>query len=121
MGEPLTLRDYRLFFTWSQKVKRVNESEFLKVRDVRRNLLAALNTADIHSHVVGIEEFLSVMREVLNHDTERMDSWHVPYDPESSLASQMVDRTTAWEVKTGHIRVKVSTTNSNHSPAEWSV
>jgi conjugal transfer ATP-binding protein TraC len=72
LGEPLTLRDYRLFFTWSQKVKRVNESEFLKVRDVRRNLLAALNTADIHSHVVGIEEFLSVMREVLNHDTERM-------------------------------------------------
>ena len=25
LGEPLTLRDYRLFFTWSQKVKRVNE------------------------------------------------------------------------------------------------
>ncbi|EIV7913043.1 MULTISPECIES: type IV secretion system protein TraC [Enterobacteriaceae] len=106
LGEPLTLRDYRLFFTWSQKVKRVNESEILKVRDVRRNLLAALNTADIHSHVVGVEEFLSVMREILNHDTERMDSWHVPYDPESSLATQMVDRTTAWEVKTGHIRVK---------------
>lgn len=106
LGHPLTLRDYRLFFTWAHKTRNISETDFIKVRDVRRNLLSALSAADIHAQAIGVEPFLGVMREMFNHDAKRLESWDIPYDPQADLSAQMVDRTTAWQVKPGYIRIQ---------------
>ncbi|NIF23917.1 type IV secretion system protein TraC [Candidatus Pantoea multigeneris] len=106
LDHPLTLRDYRLFFIWSLPVKNPTETEFIRVRDVRRNLLNALNAADIWSAVVGIENFNGVLREFFNHDAGRLDDYHTPYDPSADLRTQFVDRTTSWLVKPSHIRIE---------------
>ncbi|MEN4051969.1 type IV secretion system protein TraC [Serratia marcescens] len=105
LGHPLTLRDYRLFFTWGMKVKFVTETEFIRLRDVRRNLLAALTAADIHTQPIGADRFLGVMRELLNHDVNRLSSYDIPYDPQADLTAQMVDQTTAWQMRPGYIQI----------------
>lgn len=105
LGHPLTLRDYRLFFTWAHKTRNITETDFIKVRDVRRNLLSALSAADIYAQAIGVESFLGVMREMFNHDAKRLESWDIPYDPQANLADQMVDRTTSWKIKPGYIRI----------------
>ncbi|BAO37014.1 MULTISPECIES: type IV secretion system protein TraC [Serratia] len=108
LGHPLTLRDYRLFFTWGMKVKHVTETDFVRLRDVRRNLLNALTSADIHAQPIGVERFMGVMRELLNHDVNRLSAYDIPYDPQADLKAQMVDQTTSWQVKPGYIQVSGS-------------
>ncbi|PIJ50028.1 hypothetical protein BL250_08845 [Erwinia sp. OLTSP20] len=106
MGHPLTLRDYRLFFIWSQPVKNVNEAALIRVRDIRRNLLNALVSADIWTRTIGVNEFNGVLREFINHDTERLAGYGVDYDPGADLNTQIVDRSTSWRVKPSHIRIE---------------
>ncbi|MBP2199063.1 type IV secretion system protein TraC [Pantoea cypripedii] len=106
LDHPLTLRDYRLFFIWSMPVKSVSDTEFVRVGDVRRNLLNALNSADIWSEAIGVAEFNSVLREFLNHDTDCLDRYDAAYDPGADLRSQFVDSTTGWRLKPSHIRIK---------------
>jgi len=105
MGHPLTLRDFRLFFIWSQPVKNNTEAAFIRVRDVRRNLLNALVSADIWSQSIGVKEFNGVLREFINHDTRRLHPYGVNYDPGADLNTQIVDRSTSWRVKPSHIRI----------------
>lgn len=112
LGHPLTLRDYRLFFVWAMPVKNITETEFIRVRDVRRNLLNALNAADIWSSAIGVTEFSSVLREFFNHDPKRLQRYDSRYDPAADLGTQFVDRTTSWRVKPSHIRIEGSDTDS---------
>lgn len=106
MAHPLTLRDYRLFFIWSQPVKNVTETDFIRVRDVRRNLINALVSADIFTRAIGVDEFSAIMRELINHDTQRLDGYGVRYDPGADLNTQFVDNSTSWRVKPSHIRIE---------------
>ena len=108
LDHPLTLRDYRLFFIWGMPVKNLSETDMVRVRDVRRNLLNALNAADIWSHAIGVTEFSSVLREFFNHDPARLERYTSEYDPAADLSTQFVDRTTSWRVKPSHIRVEGS-------------
>jgi len=108
LDHPLTLRDYRLFFIWATPVKNITDTDLIRVRDVRRNLLNALNAADIWSSAIGVTEFSSVLREFLNHDPARLERYDSTYDPSADLSTQFVDRTTSWRVKPSHIRIEGS-------------
>lgn len=108
LDHPLTLRDYRLFFIWGMPVRVVTETDFIRVRDIRRNLLNALNAADISSEAIGVTGFSSVLREFFNHDTARLERYEGEYDPGADLSTQFVDRTTSWRVKPSHIRIEGS-------------
>ena len=108
LDHPLTLRDYRLFFIWATPVKNVTDTDLIRVRDVRRNLLNALNAADIWSSAIGVTEFSSVLREFLNHDPARLERYDSNYDPSADLSTQFVDRTTSWRIRPSHIRIKGS-------------
>lgn len=108
LDHPLTLRDYRLFFTWSMPVKNVTETDLIKVRDVRRNVLNGLNAADVQSVAIGVDEFSGALREYFNHDPSRLEMYDSKYDPAADLSTQFVDRTTSWRVKTSHILIEGS-------------
>ena len=112
LDHPLTLRDYRVFFVWGMPVKRLSETDLVRVRDVRRNLLNALNAADIWSEAIGVTEFSSVLREFFNHDPARLERYDSEYDPAADLNTQFVDRTTSWRVKPSHIRIEGSDRDS---------
>lgn len=105
LGHPLTLRDYRLFFTWAQKVRRVTEADIIHVKDVRRTLSNALVAADIYTQPASADDVIGVMRELCNHDVARLPSYEKAYDPQSDLTAQMVDNCTSWLVKPGYIRI----------------
>ncbi|QGY32534.1 type IV secretion system protein TraC [Pantoea cypripedii] len=106
LDHPLTLRDYRLFFIWSTPVKSVSETDFIRLRDIRRNLLNALNSADIWSQAIGVSEFNNVLREFFNHDPDCLERYSAAYDPAADLRAQFVDPSTAWLLKPSHIRIK---------------
>ncbi|NMM74444.1 hypothetical protein BSF37_21855 [Serratia marcescens] len=108
LGHPLTLRDYRLFFTWAHKTRRVTETDLIHVRDVRRAISNALTAADIFTRHASADDIIGVIRELCNHDVSRLASYEKPYDPQSDLTAQMVDNSTSWLVKPGYIRISGS-------------
>ncbi|MDR5611499.1 MAG: TraC family protein [Arsenophonus sp.] len=87
---PLTLRDYHQFFAFCQPCKRVTESEIIKVREIRRNLLSALNASDIHADNASIERFLQMMREMINPDTERLKPYLAQWIEDKDINQQIV-------------------------------
>lgn len=102
---PLTLRDYRLFFAYCQPCKKVNETEIIKIGDIRRNLLSALNASDITTQNVSIESFLQLMREIINPDPQRVKAHSTTYSPDKEINHQIVHNNTRYLFKPDYIAI----------------
>lgn len=102
---PLTLRDYHLFFAFCQPCKWVTESEIIKVREIRRNLLSALNASDIHADNASIARFLQMMREMINPDTERLKPYSAEWIEDKDINQQIVQNNTCYWFKPGYVEI----------------
>ncbi|WP_334472481.1 type IV secretion system protein TraC [Arsenophonus sp. PmNCSU2021_1] len=102
---PLTLRDYHLYFAFCQPFKRVTESEIIKIRETRRNLLSALNASDIHANNASITRFLQMMREMINLDTERLKPYSSEWIEDKDINQQIVQNNTCYWFKPGYVEI----------------
>lgn len=105
----LTLRDYRLFFVYSHPVKKANDNEIMKIRDIRRSLLSGLNSNSIHCQPISVNVFSGLMRELVNFQFGKLSDYSHSYQNDRYLNKQVVDVGTKYLVK--HNYIEISTNN----------
>lgn len=101
----LTLRDYRLFFTYALPTKHFDEKVILKVREAKRSLISALNSNSVICESSSINAALSMVREVVNFQYGRLRGYSSEYTPEKEISQQIVNPTTRYLVKPNYILI----------------
>lgn len=102
-NHPLTLREYRLFFTFTYPTKKFDEATVIKVKDIRRSLLSSLSSNGINVENCGIEKICSFLREIINFQYNRLEAYPTHYSEEKDISRQVVDTSTSYFVKPSHI------------------
>ena len=65
-NHPLTLREYRLFFSYAMPVKAFNATAIIKVKDVRRSFMSAISSNGMYCEVSSVESVCGLLREIIN-------------------------------------------------------
>lgn len=104
-NQPLTLRDYRLFFTYALPTKHFNDKIITKVKEVKRSLISALNTNDVYCQTSTIESLTSLLREIINFQYGRLRSHSFDYQVDKEISQQVVNPSTRYFVKPSHILI----------------
>lgn len=104
-NHPLTLREYRLFFSYAMPVKSFNETTMIKVKDVRRSLMSALNSNGLYSEVSNVESVCGFLREIINFQYAKLTQYDRHYSSEKEISNQVVDHSTSYLIKPSHILI----------------
>lgn len=104
-NHPLTLREYRLFFTFTYPTKKFDETTIIKVKDIRRSLLSALLSNGINVENCSINQICSLLREVINFQYGSLNSYSNDYSEDKDISRQVVDPSTSYLVKPSHILI----------------
>ncbi len=102
---PLTLREYRLFFTYTMPTKTFDDTTLIKVKDVRRSLLSALSSNGIICESCDVSQICGVLREIINFQYGRLNAYATDYSADKEIARQVVDASTSYYVKPSHILI----------------
>lgn len=102
-GLPLSLRDFRLFFTYGETCKRVTPARVLEMANLKKVLRSALEGAQLRTNSVSVPQLLSTLREMVNHNPAQIDPYSSSYDSDSELRQQVVDRGLTLKVKPQYI------------------
>lgn len=100
---PLTLREYRLFFTFTYPTKKFDDSTIIKVKDIRRSLMSSLSSNGIYVEACSINSICSLLREVINFQYDRLSEYPKNYSEEKDVSKQVVNASTSYLVKPSHI------------------
>lgn len=102
---PLTLREYRLFFSYAMPTKAFNDTVFIKVKDVRRSLMSALNSNGLHSEICNVQSVCGLLRELVNFQYKQLEAYSSHYDSSKDISNQVVDSSTSYLVKPSNILI----------------
>lgn len=105
----LSLRDYRLFFAYSQVVKNADENEIIKIKNIRRSVLSSLSSNSIHCKAMKVNEFCSLMREIVNFEFGKLTDYSDDYIIDQYISKQVVDTGTTYKIRRNYIDI---TTNN---------
>lgn len=104
-NHPLTLREYRLFFTYSMPTKTFDDTNILKVKDIRRSLLSGLISNGVYAENCNINRICSLFREIINFQHSRLNAYSSEYTDDKELSRQVVDHSTSYLIKPSHILI----------------
>lgn len=104
-NHPLTLREYRLFFSYTMPVKSFNDTYIIKVKDVRRSFISALNSNGMYSEIATVESVCGLLREIINFQYDKLTEYERSYLDDKDIANQVVNPSTSYLVKPSHILI----------------
>lgn len=102
-GLPLSLRDFRLYFTYGETCKRVTAARLLELSNLKKVLRAALEGAQLRISSVSLPQLLATLREMVNHDPAQIDPYSNAYDCDEEIKLQVVERGLTLKVKPQYI------------------
>lgn len=105
IDHPLSLRDYRVIFSYSMKTSHVNASSILKINEIRRAFISGLTSNDLFCQSMDISSVMSFMREIINFKHGKLSDYSKDYIAEKEISKQVVDRHTTYTVKPSHILI----------------
>lgn len=88
---PMTLRDYRLYFSYSAPVKKKTAKLITEISHLIKVLRATLEGARIPTRQVTDQEFIQIVAEMINHDPQALFRQSRRLDPYQDLNYQCVD------------------------------
>lgn len=106
-NHPLTLRDYRLFFTYAMPTKHFDDTVIMKVKEVKRSLISALSSNGIYCEASSINAVMAMLREIINFQFGRLREYSSEYLAEKEIAQQAVNFSTRYLVKPSHILMTI--------------
>lgn len=101
----LTLRDYRLFFTYAMPTKHFDETVVMKIKEAKRSLISSLTSNGIYCESSSINSVISMVREIINFQHGRLRGYSREYTPEKEISQQIVNPTTRYLIKPSHILI----------------
>lgn len=104
-NQPLTLRDYRLYFTYALPTKHFDEKVLMRVKETKRSLISSLNSNNIYCETSSIQSLVSMFRELINFQYGRLRQYSTEYSPEREVAQQVVNPSTRYLVKPSYILI----------------
>lgn len=102
---PLYLRNYRVFIVYGHPVKRFSQHTTDELVQIRNTLRVSLDAAHIETKNTGVNEFLSVMRELTNYRHAQVMPSSDDYNEEELLNRQVPDAGIDLEVRPSYIRL----------------
>lgn len=88
---PLTLRNYRVFISYSVKAKRKSKSVFTELENRVKVIRATLMGAKIPTEPLNEADFINVVGEMINHDPDQLFEQPRHFDPYQDLNYQCID------------------------------
>ncbi|TNH04043.1 type IV secretion system protein TraC [Testudinibacter sp. TR-2022] len=107
-NDPLTLRNYRLFFIYSMVSNHLNDTTIMRVKEVRSSLLSSLKTNGLYVKNIGINQVCALYREIINFQYGKLSSYSDEYFHEKEVCRQVVDSTMRYFVKPSHIQMTMT-------------
>ncbi|WP_317474491.1 TraC family protein, partial [Cronobacter sakazakii] len=99
------LRNYRIFIVYGRQAKRFTPRLTDELIQIRNTIRVSLEAARIDSINTGVNEFLSVMRELINYRGEQVMPSSRSYNEDEHLNRQVVDPGIDLKVRPNHIRL----------------
>lgn len=104
-NQPLTLRDYSLYFTYAMPTKHFDEKVLMRVKEIKSSLISSLNSNDIFCNVSSINSLMSMMREIINFQYGRLRNYSDEYSADRELSQQVVNPSTRYLIRPSHILI----------------
>lgn len=118
---PLYLRNYRVFIVYGRPMKkRFSQRISDELIQIRNTIRVSLEAAHIESINTGVNEFLSVMRELINYRGTQVMPSSGDYNEEEKLNRQVVDPGIDLKVRPNHIRLALPPEASSENNGEQS-
>ncbi len=104
---PLYLRNYRVFIVYGKAMKRHSQQLTDELIQVRNTIRVSLDAARIETVNTGVNEFLSVMRELTNYRHAQVMPASPEYNEDELLNRQIVDQGIDVNVRPSYIRLEL--------------
>ncbi|WP_157921066.1 TraC family protein, partial [Escherichia coli] len=91
MNLPLTLRHYRVFFSYCSPSKKKSRADILEMENLVKIIRASLQGASITTQVVDAQAFIDIVGEMINHNPDSLYPKRRQLDPYSDLNYQCVE------------------------------
>ena len=105
---PVTLRNYRLFISYSEKSKRNRSAQLTELTHLLKVIRATLDSAKISTASVDQHDFVNLISEMANHRPEQLYKKHVKVSEHEQLNTQCIDRTIDFQVSPDDITIGLS-------------
>ncbi|WGM03634.1 type IV secretion system protein TraC [Arsenophonus nasoniae] len=102
---PMTLRDYRLYFSYSVPIKKKAATLITEITHLIKVLRATLEGARIPTRLVSDQEFVQIVGEMINHDPQALFRQPRRFDPYQDLNYQCVDNGFDLKVYPEHLKI----------------
>lgn len=86
-------------------VKSFNATSIIRVKDVRRSFISALNSNGMYSEISSVESVCGLLREIINFQYGKLTQYDRTYSNEKDISNQVVDSSTSYLVKPSHILI----------------
>lgn len=107
-GYPLSLRNYRLFISYAEEHRRLNDDVFQSLGQTLSVVQQSLFAARLGSVVVNDAGLLALVRELINFRHDRITSSSREVDPYEELNAQCVDRSINLKVTPDNLRLSLA-------------
>lgn len=107
---PLFLRNYRVFIVYGKPAKRITQQLTDELVQIRNTIRVSLSAARIDSIKTDINDFLSVMRELMNYRQGQVMQSPGDYNEHEELNRQIVDPSVDVRVSPSYIRLALPET-----------
>lgn len=114
---PMTLRNYRLFISYNEKSKRDRVSQLTEISHLLKVIRATLDSAKLTTQTVEKDDFIKLIREMINHRPAQLYADPVKVDNWEQLNTQCVERTLDFKVTPDDIRIGLSRAGAPQSNA----
>lgn len=91
MNLPLTLRHYRVFFSYCSPSKKKSRADILEMENLVKIIRASLQGASITTQTVDAQAFIDIVGEMINHNPDSLYPKRRQLDPYSDLNYQCVE------------------------------
>ncbi|HID8814209.1 TPA: conjugal transfer mating-pair stabilization protein TraG, partial [Shigella dysenteriae] len=91
MNLPLTLRHYRVFFSYCSPSKKKSRADILEMENLVKIIRASLQGASIATQTVDAQAFIDIVGEMINHNPDSLYPKRRQLDPYSDLNYQCVE------------------------------
>lgn len=88
---PLTLRHYRVFFSYCSPSKKKSRADILEMENLVKIIRASLQGASIATQTVDAQAFIDIVGEMINHNPDSLYPKRRQLDPYSDLNYQCVE------------------------------
>ncbi len=110
-GYPLSLRNYRLFISYAEECRRLDDRVFSALGQTLSILQQSLFAVRLHSVLVNDGGLLGLVRELINYRHDQVTPASRQVDPYEELNAQCVEPSIALEVRADSLRQSLSAAN----------